>query len=1041
MATSRRGRSSSLFSSSSSPHSLSSDWLFVSSPASQSQSQTPPPIRQRTSRKMSPVRSSVANAEQPSPPKRASSLAGFFSKILPSNRPEQGGTRRTDWTGDNDNAVGASRNELTGWNLAKDKFPAHHTSASGPEEPSHRRVWSWSPQKGDSRFVENLPRDRSRGREQVPEVLDREPQPPRKSEALARTEVHELLQSKEETRRNRRSLKESGDWLGVQGADPYSGQFSILTPTDTLSSETTSTSTRTKLAGLARKKKAARLEYEQLRLLEEQEKDKARLDREQAKLNKIERVKEELRRQHQFAKWSQHKRNWSSAAEPNLSPIAQSLDSVALGSSETSSLLFSELHTDSFLSDPEDITSGIPNFSRPNRPPVSKITLPEQAERLSYDSAQPQGRRRLNQSTDTIIHNSPDVNFEPTYLTRPATQPSGIHLDAEQPDIGRTKSERHFLWRRRRGTDPGKLSTAHQGGIVVSMVAQNLTSNSIEHIHKDHFADLTIPDYRLHLLSPEPVDTADSQSTFSEDSPLTTPNPSSLGMNKMGFSSTANLVYSQGNGRSSQSTNTAPAISSSSKLKNIMRRPSIRRKLVPNLLATVHTKDTEKHRMSPPTFDELQDRTVNNLPADASLCQSQPSQPGQQGRTSLEKANRMLHRAENHFKRVRRESVSTPTTTITGCVPAQQSQPDYTQLKRCVEASQVDGTINLINSPTTPASLHQHDPCMTPDLIPEERRTSSLPTTLQNSLLNPERAQEIPGTDISSTRRVTPEKKQPTKVSTPTTPKICRLAQKNGATNQRDISEDRDAVEKTETTKTEKAEHSETKKTIRQERVERVNRESRSRSASITRTPTIISREVHQSLSHEGPKESIVEEAARIAMLRSRAKEIVRSRSGDRKVSRNQSRTPSPVRKQVSNSKTTEPKRSLQKRPRKKRHGEEGAGTGLPSKPEHIEVDNNINKEQNKKGATKGFAGKRDASVTAVQFCKTVYIVVLGLACTWWAIVRPAFNPQSDLWRRRHRKESTWRDMAVFTSAGLFCLAGALCGWYVSRLFRWFLEQ
>ncbi|KAI1650791.1 uncharacterized protein F4817DRAFT_242086 [Daldinia loculata] len=1035
MSTSRRGRSSSLFSSSSSsslPRSLSSDWLFISSPASQSQ--TPPPIRQRTSRRMSPARSSVANAEQPSSQKRASSLAGFFSKILPSNRPEQGGTRRTDWTGDNDNAVGTSRSELTGWNLAKDKFPAHHTSTSGPEEPSsHRRVWSWSPQKGESRFVENLPRDRSRGREQVPEVSDREPQPPRKSEALTRTEVHELLQSKEEARRNRRNLKESGDWLGVQGADPYSGQFSILTPTDTLSSETTGTSTRTKLAGLARKKKAARLEYEQLRLLEEQEKDKARLDREQAKLNKIERVKEELRRQHQFAKWSQHKRNWSSAAEPNLSPIAQSIDSVALGSSETSSLLISELPTDSFLSDPEDITSAIPNFSRPNRPPVSMITSQDQAERLGYDSTQPQGRRRLNQSTDTIIHNSPGVNFEPTYLTRPATQPSGIHLDAEQPDIGRTKSERHFLWRRRRGTDPGKSGTAHQGGVVVSMVAQNLTSNSIEHIHKDHFADLTIPDYHLHLLSPELVDTADSQSTLSEDSPLTTPNPSSLGMNTMALSSTTNLVYSQENGRSSQSTNTAPVISSSSKLKNIMRRPSIRHKLVPSLLATVHTKVIEKHRMSPPTFDELQDRTVNSLPADAPVSQSQPSQPGQQGRTSLEKANKMLHHAENHLKQARRECVSTPTTTITGCVPAQQSQTDCPQPKRCVEASQVDVITNIIDSPATPASLHQDDPCMTPDLIPEERRTPSLPTAPQNSLLNPERAQEIPGTGISSTRRATPEKKEPTIVSTPTTPKLCRLAQKNGATNQRDISEDEDAVEKTETTKIEKAEHLETKKTIRQEQAERINQESRS--ASMTRTPTIISREVHQRLSYEGPEESIVEEAARIAMLRLRAKEIVRSRSGDRQVSRNRSRTPSPVRKQVSNGKTTEPKRSLQKRPRKKRHGEEGAGTGLPSKPEHTEADESINEAQHKKGATKGFAGKRDASVIVVQFCKIVYILFLGLACTWWAIVQPAFNPQSDLWKRRYRKESTWRDMAVFTSAGLFCLAGALCGWYMSKLF------
>ncbi|OTB19903.1 hypothetical protein K445DRAFT_372672 [Daldinia sp. EC12] len=1039
MATLGRGRSSSLFSSSS-QRSQSSDWLFVSPPASQSQ--PPPPIRQRTPR-MSPARSATGNAEQSSSQKKASSLAGFFSKILPSNRPEQGGTRRTDWTVDNDSTVGPSRNVLTNWNVAKEKSPAHPASTNGSEEPSHRRVWSWSPQKGDSRFVENLPRERSRGCEEEPEALDHEPHPPRKSEALTRTEVHELLQSKEETRRNRRSLKESGDWLGVQGADPYSGLFSVLTPTDTLSSETTSTSTRSKLAGLARKKKAARLEYEQLRLLEEQEKDKARLDREQAKLNKIERVKEELRRQHQLARWSQHKRNWSSAAEPNLSPIAQSLDSVALGSSETSSLLFSELPTDSLLSDPEDITSAIPNFSRPTRPPVSKIAIPGQVERLSYDSAQPQGRRHFDQSTETIIHNSPDVNFEPAYLTRPATQPSGIPPNTEQPNIGRTKSERHFLWRRHRGTDPGKLGTSHQGGIVMSMVAQNLTSNSIERVHKDHFADLTIPDYRLHLLSPEPVDTTDSQSTFSEESPVITPNPSSLGMNKMAFSSTTNLVYLQGNGRNSRNTKTAPPVtSSSSKLKDIIRRPSIRRKLVPNLLTTVHTKDTEKHRMSPPTFDELQDRTVNNLPVDVPVCQKQPMQSAQQGRISLEKAGRMLQRTESHLKRARRESVSTPTTTITGCVPAQQShQPESPQPEQSIGLSQIDGIADILDTPAIPTPLHQHNPCMTPDLIPERRRTPSLPTAPQKISQNLEPAQEIPGTGTSSTHRVTPEKKPAIGVSTPITPRLCRHVQKNGETNQVDISKERNAVEKAEKIRTEKVEHSETKKISPQERPRRSNRESRSVSMTRTRTPTIISRETHQRQSYEGPRESIVEEAARIAMLRSKAKEIVRSRSVDHKVSRNRSRTPSPVKKQVPNGKMTEPKHSLQKRPKKKRHSEESVGTALPSKPKEIEVGKDIDKTQHKKGATEGLASKRDPPVTVIQFCKTVYIVFIGLTCTWWSVVRPAFDPQSDLWRRRHRKESTWRDAAVFASAGLFCLAGAFCGWYASRLFWWLLGK
>ncbi|KAI1470759.1 uncharacterized protein F4812DRAFT_277607 [Daldinia caldariorum] len=1067
MVNTRRGRSSSLFSSSS-QRSRSSDWLFVSSPTSQSQSQSQPPPIQQPAPRMSSTKSAAGNAEQLSSQKKASSLAGFFSKMLPSNRPEQGGTHRTDWTVDNDNTVGPSRNELTTWNLAKEKSPARDASTDGPGEPSHRRVWNWSPQKGDSRFVENLPRERSRSRDEQPEDLDHEPQPPRKSEALRRTEVHELLQSKEESRKSRRSLKESGDWLGVQGADPYSGMFSVLTPTDTLSSETTSTSTRSKLSGLALKRKAAKLEYEQLRLLEEQAKDKARLDREQAKLDKIERVKEELRRQHQFARWSQHKRNWSSAAEPNLSPIAQSLDSVALGSSEASSLLFSELPTDSCPSDSEGISAVIPNFSRPTRSPVSKAALPGQVERLSYDDTQPRGRRNLDQSTETIIHNSPGVNFGPTYLTRPVTQPSETSPKTEQPNVVRTKSERRFLWRRRRETDPGKLGKSHQGGIGMPMVAQYLTPNPIEDIHKDHFADLAIPDYHLHLLSPEPVepvDTADSQSTFSEDSSVIRPNASSLGMNKMALSSTTNLVYLQGNGRSSQSTKSAPPVtSSSSKLKDMMWRPSIRRKLiVPSLLTTVHTKDTEKHRMSPPTFDELQDRTVNNLPTESPLSQNPPIHPGQQGRISLEEASKMLNHTENHHKRARRESVSTPTTTIIGYVPAQQSQPESPQPERSIEPSQIDGAADILGMPASPTPLRLNNPCIILDPIPERRRTPSLPRVPQKNLPNLEPAREIPGIGTSSTHRATLEKKPPTRISTPTSLKLCLPVPKNGGTDQVDIAKGGDTIEKVETNETEKTEHLDTKKISPQERRGRIYRESHS--VSVTRAPTrtpttITSREARHRRSWDGQRESIVEEAVRVAMLRSKAKEIVRGRSADHKVGLglNRSRTLSPVRKQAGNGKAPEPKHPLPtpRRPRKERHGEGVAGIARPSRPKQIEihVSKNIDKSQlkqlqqqqpqiqiqpSKGDTTEEFAGRRDPPVTVMQFCKTVYIVILGLTCTWWTAARPAFDPQSDLWRRRCKNESTWSDVGVFTSAGLFCLAGALCGWYASRLCWWLL--
>ncbi|KAI2637053.1 hypothetical protein GGS26DRAFT_468198 [Hypomontagnella submonticulosa] len=1047
MTSPRRGRSSSVLLSSS-PRTPSVDWPASSPTASQTHSQPSSPIRQRSARRMSPARSSAgADVGRQSSQKRASSLAGFFSKILPSNRPEQGGTRRTnDWTADTDMDSATNINELTSWNLAKEKNPAYNTSRLVPGESSHRRVWSWSLQKGDSKFVENLPRDRSRGREPETDPPGLEELPPRNSQSLTRAEVHELVKSKEEARRNRRSLKESGDWLGVQGADPYSGQYSVLTPTDTVSSETTNTSTRSKLAELARKRKTARLEYEQLRLLEEQEKDKAKLDREQAKLDKIERVKEELRRQQQFAKWSQHKRQWSSAAEPSLSPIAQSLDSVALGSSETSSLLFSGMSTDSLSSDVEDPTSAVPNFSRPTRLPVSaKNTSPGQAERFGSESTRPFGHTRLDVSTDTIIHNSPDGNSKSASLTRNATQPIGAHPIAGQGGMGRTKSERHFLWRRRRVTDPGKSNAVPPGARVMSMVAQNQTLNSIEHIQKDHFSDLMIPDYHLHLLSsPEPVETADSQSTVSEDSPPTTPNPSFLGLgavgeNRMALSSTTNLVYFQGNDKSSQEKNLTTATSSQSKLKGIMKRPSIRRRLVPNLLATTHAvKDTRRHQTPPPPFDDLQDHAVSCLPGNTPEYRNQLPQSDLQGRISVERAARTPTHTDSHIKPLRRESVSIPTTIITGCAPNQENRSGSLRSRRGYEPSQTDGTTEPINAPATPASFTQDERRITVDPRPQQHRTPSPPTTIQNGSPNTELPQETPETATISTRPVETEKKPPTRVSTPTTPRLCRLIQQNLETREAEKPKNMDMVKRTGATKTQMPERTKARG-INPREGQAWKVDQGRHSTSIVRTPAMASQEAHQPPSSGEQKEDMVEEVARVAVLRSKAKEIVRSRSKstDRKAGRNRSRTPSPVKKQAPHGKAVEPKHPLQQRhPKKKHHSEDGAGIGLPSRPEH--VSGGIPQVQHKKGVPEGI-DTSNTHIAVMHFCKMVYTLSLGLACTWWIAVRPAFDQQSEIWRRKYRNESTWKDAAIFVSAGIFCFACMLGSWYALKMLCWCL--
>ncbi len=160
----------------------------------------------------------------------------------------------------------------------------------------------------------------------------------------------ELLRAREEVRRARRSLKESGDWLGVQGADPWTGEPAVLTPTETVSSDgTTASAGRRLLERLAGHRRAAEHDCDRVRRLEAEAYDRVRADRERDKLQKIDRRKEDARvRLLQDAdgggggdgtvvrtRWRRHRDQWSSIAEPNLSPIAQSVNSGA--NSESSS--------------------------------------------------------------------------------------------------------------------------------------------------------------------------------------------------------------------------------------------------------------------------------------------------------------------------------------------------------------------------------------------------------------------------------------------------------------------------------------------------------------------------------------------------------------------------------------------------------------------------------------------------------------------------------------------------------------------------------
>ncbi|KAG6366368.1 hypothetical protein INS49_000545 [Diaporthe citri] len=194
------------------------------------------------------------------------SFASSLRKLLPSNRPEKGHTIRT------------GRN-----NLSESRQDDAHTiekqgsPGSDPGGESADRIVRWN--------------------------TAIEPSPSSNSTPSTRTQ--QLYLAHREKRRLRRSLRESGDYLGVQGINPATGELDVLTPTSSSASE---------FASLAQTVANKRSAYEA-----------ARRQLQAEKMRKWERDKEAIRAEHRnTVRWMKRRSGWSSAIEPALSPIAQS---------------------------------------------------------------------------------------------------------------------------------------------------------------------------------------------------------------------------------------------------------------------------------------------------------------------------------------------------------------------------------------------------------------------------------------------------------------------------------------------------------------------------------------------------------------------------------------------------------------------------------------------------------------------------------------------------------------------------------------------
>lgn len=157
---------------------------------------------------------------------RSSSFASTLKKLFPSNKPERGGTlrQRGFHESQGDASISASRST-----------PSVLQDSSRLREPTDKLV---------------------RCNTAVDLVSSASPS---SSTTSPGTHSQQLYLERREKRRQRRSLKESGDYLGVQGINPRTGELDAITP-----SSSSNTSSQ-QLGPLARAVQDRRAAYERAR--------------------------------------------------------------------------------------------------------------------------------------------------------------------------------------------------------------------------------------------------------------------------------------------------------------------------------------------------------------------------------------------------------------------------------------------------------------------------------------------------------------------------------------------------------------------------------------------------------------------------------------------------------------------------------------------------------------------------------------------------------------------------------------------------------
>ena len=197
--------------------------------------------------------------------------------------------------------------------------------------PNRNRKWSWSPPEDRklANSLQNAAKRNNQGGDPVSETLARQTSKLEAAIIASRrlSQARQLLQARKEKRHMRRSLKESGDYLGVQGINPETGQLDIETPSDSEHS-TVDYETEQRLDALKQVIKDAPSSQSPTIARAEREIQRI-LTRVRNKNQKVEQEKIALAQASKTVRWRRQTKQWSSAQEPDLSPIAQSLANMS----------------------------------------------------------------------------------------------------------------------------------------------------------------------------------------------------------------------------------------------------------------------------------------------------------------------------------------------------------------------------------------------------------------------------------------------------------------------------------------------------------------------------------------------------------------------------------------------------------------------------------------------------------------------------------------------------------------------------------------